>query len=100
MTPNRHKPSLISADLQCWLLTACCALGGEKATSAPELGALRRAIQDRPKNVIATGFEVVCSHLKAELTRRQRKLAEALANELREGNLHAVRPAVLELCKV
>lgn len=92
-------PITLDLNTQCWLLAACCSLYPEEFASYPELRALRQAIVERHPETIAIAFEIACSHLGEQLSRRQRELALRLAQQVREGFPSLIRRTVLALSR-
>lgn len=99
MLTRREIEKPVDLDIQCWLLTACCALYPDEYSAYPELRVLRRAIEEKHRPLIAVSLEVVCSHLASDLSPRQLELTRRLAEEVRNGTATPIRRTVMALTR-
>lgn len=99
MLKRRDTPRSLDLNMQCWLLAAYCALDPVGDAHLPELRALRRAIHDKDREVIAIALEVTCSRLSPRLSPMQRELTQSLAEQLRSGRFAQIRRTAFALAR-
>jgi hypothetical protein len=99
MLKRRDTKRPLDLNMQCWLLAAYCALDPVGDAHLPELRALRRAIQDNDREVIAISLEVTCSRLSPRLSPLQCELTQCLAENLRSGRFAEIRSTALALAR-